>query len=89
MKIVIDIPDEVYKNVKDHNSFLPNCIHSSIETGTVLPKGYGRLVDTNALIMKLDEYNEYATFDCDAVKDLIDTAPAVIEADPGGNKCES
>jgi len=81
MKIIIDIPDEVYKNVKDHNSFLPSCIHNSIENGIVLPEGHGRLIDTNALIMELDEYNEYATFDCNAVKDLIDESPTIVEAD--------
>lgn len=36
-----------------------------------------RLGDLDALKKVLDEYNEFAVFDCDAVKDIIDNAPTV------------
>ena len=87
MKIIIDIPDEVYKNVKDHNLFLPNCIHSSIENGTVLPKGHGDLIDLNALKGEL-----WWVSDCPHIKlneqaleiwRTIEKAPTIIEADKG------
>jgi len=35
------------------------------------------LISREALLKELDEYNEFAVFDCEAVKDLINSAPAV------------
>ena len=35
------------------------------------------LISREALLKELDEYNEFAVFDCEAVKDLIDNAPTV------------
>ena len=85
-RVVIDIPEnELYKI--EHDRVITDeqraMLFCAITNGIVLPKGHGRLIDTNALIMGLDEYNEYATFDCNAVKDLIDEAPTMIEADRG------
>lgn len=33
------------------------------------------LISRSALLKELNEYNEFAVFDCEAVKDLIDNAP--------------
>ena len=35
------------------------------------------LIDREALKKELDEYNEFAVFDCEAVRDIIDNAPTV------------
>lgn len=35
------------------------------------------LISRSALLKELNEYNEFAVFDCEAVKDLIDNAPVV------------
>lgn len=87
-RVIIDINEETFKYILGIQDFicgdsLVNEMFYAIHNGIVLPKGHGRLIDTNALIMGLDEYNEYATFDCNAVKDLIDEAPTMIEADRG------
>ena len=37
------------------------------------------LISRSALLKELNEYNEFAVFDCEAVKDLIDNAPAVSD----------
>lgn len=37
----------------------------------------GDLISRSALLKELNEYNEFAVFDCEAVKDLIDNAPTV------------
>lgn len=37
------------------------------------------LIGRNALLKELDEYNESALFDCEAVKDLINDVPIVSD----------
>lgn len=37
-----------------------------------------RLIDADAVAKELDEYNEFAVFDCESVKDIIDNAPTII-----------
>ena len=52
MKIIIDIPDEIYKICKTNDFFVYNestIIRKSIADGTPLPKGHGNLIDTNDL----------------------------------------
>lgn len=53
MKIVIDVPDEDYKRIKDmpdaFNS-LTSRAYKSIKNGTPLPKGHGRLIDADAVL---------------------------------------
>lgn len=41
------------------------------------PMSNNDLISRSALLKELDEYNEFAVFDCEAVKDLIDNAPTV------------
>ena len=47
------------------------------------PDKSGDLISREALLKELDEYNEFALFDCEAVKDLINDAPSI-----GGNQNE-
>lgn len=37
------------------------------------------LISREALLKELDEYNESALFDCEAVKDLINDAPTISD----------
>ena len=55
MKIVIDIPEDIYRQLKDGdnngstnagNTF-HNTAFESISNGVVLPKGHGRLIDAD------------------------------------------
>lgn len=86
MKIVIDIPDEVYKEFKEGIQSITNmCIISNaVFDGQVLPKNHGRLIDADALLEQFRDGTEgydgvtYTRFDIGNIIDLEDT---IIEAD--------
>ncbi len=62
MKIVIDIPEDVYEEIITHNRELRESGKSSyyleglIQNGTPLPKGYGDLIDRDKFKSLMDEY---------------------------------
>ena len=61
MKIVIDIDEDLYTRLFDNgvdNYDNAADIAKAIRKGTPLPKGYGRLIDADALIKWLKIYNE-------------------------------
>ena len=70
MRIVIDIPEEIYKHIQEEQ-WLPNrlLIEKAIANGTPLPKGHGRLIDA-------DDLNNH-------IIGYVDTrsCPTIIEAD--------
>lgn len=70
MKIVIDIPEEEYNKGQLLHYFgcYSKKLDSVIYNGVPLPKGYGRLIDADALLEK------YGI-------DLSAVAPTIIEAD--------
>ncbi len=77
MKIVIDIPDEVYEEFKAGRQSMKNdCIISNaVFDGKVLPEGHGRLIDADALIAKVEDLGA-----CNGVSEgAIDNAPTIIE----------
>lgn len=58
MKIVIELPEEDYKEVQeDTYSGTPfeNRVFSAVANGTPLPKGHGRLIDADAFIKEKTE----------------------------------
>ena len=71
MQIVIDIPEDEYRNIllTGKVSF---CVVNAIEAGIPLPKGHGRLIDKDKIIG-----NIYGVRSITAVLD----APTIIEAD--------
>ena len=100
IEVVIKIPEEDYKLIKETEKKEPsnlNYIARKIVTGTVLPKGHGRLIDADELIKqyKLDEATKYgnknakqqahsySTMMLYEIADMIDDAPTIIEADKG------
>lgn len=77
MKIVIDIPDEMYMDIKEEvrtkvNTFehIP-FLHEVISVGTPLPKGHGRLIDAD----------EYFKKEFEDARKFLDNATTIIEAD--------
>ncbi len=68
MKIIIDISDEVFDDIQHNKGEYINTLNWAVRNGIVLPEGHGDLIDTNALIMGLDEYNEYVIY-CSNLKD--------------------
>lgn len=77
MQIVIDIPEEDYKQVVDKWEI--NALHviDAILTGTPLPKGHGRLIDADALEYTLGASDRDIYVKCCLDED----APTIIEAD--------
>ena len=89
MKIVIDIPEQVYNTLIETGNYGYYSFDAkkAIKNGTPLPKGHGRLIDADALnishgvfLPKVGE-NKYGC-PMDAVfADEIEEAPTIIEAD--------
>lgn len=86
MKLVIDIPKDIYekacKTTMSLDGALP--IYQSIKEGTPLPKGHGDLVDRDAIFHVYDRSDiEYTMIDA------LEDAPTVIEADYGEEEGDS
>jgi hypothetical protein len=84
MKIVIDIPEEAYKEQKLGLFFgcYSTKLHEVIYNGTPLPKGHGRLVDADEIQFENTEFDTYGDY-CIAF-DAIGEADTIIEADKEG-----
>lgn len=81
MKVVIDIPEEDYKDLMNEEWISAlNDYQLMIRNGIVLPKGHGDLIDKNELLHQFrydDEWYKGGT-----MKKIIEcTAPVVIPAD--------
>ena len=79
MKIVIEIDEEVYSHVKDVENRLLTpreeiVLQDSVANGIPLPKGHGRLIDADSFVQE-----HPLAF----VRDVINDAPTIIEADKG------
>lgn len=80
MQIVIDIPDEIYKDIESRDWKNPIWARDSlmryIHEGVVLPKHHGRLIDADALYSSLMfPSQQFAK----AYKETLDDAPTIIE----------
>lgn len=89
MKIVMDIPEEVYRAYKmdfslsmfnaDQKSIAKSYLINGLINGTSLPKGHGRLIDADKL------WDSYHDLDCDFYE-AIDLAETLIKADIGSDE---
>lgn len=79
MKIVIDIPEELYVAYKGRPPMLGDAgmdmIAQAIANGIPLPKGYGDLIDRNVA------YTEFENACCSYEGGLLKYIPTVIPAD--------
>lgn len=88
MELVIKIPEEYYKAIKEIPVEQSSADMLIIRTGTPLPKGHGRLIDADEAIKTLkslgnrDYRREKGTIQ-EAVKmlDFDEYTPTIIEAD--------
>ena len=85
MKIVVDVPDEEYEEIKFMAELgeLYNP-HQAIADGTPLPKGHGRLIDADVLMEKSVLVNTDEDCYLYVMADDIADAPTIIEADKEG-----
>jgi len=94
MKLVIDIPEEMYYVLHNEpiNAFynIYDLVHV-IYNGTPLPKGHGRLIDADALEKKMCDReveigDDRALWESSAVSVALDMfAPTIIDADKESN----
>ena len=79
MKLIIDIPEELYKaNIRGLEAEEVWDLRIAIKNGTPLPKGHGRLKDVDELYNSLEfPTQQFAS----AFKQVLDDAPTIIEAD--------
>lgn len=86
MQIVIDIPDEDFSLLCEAfgevelKSTLNLRLQSAVAHGTVLPKGHGDLIDRSKLDTR-ERGNNSQRCMWRNIKQIIDNAPTVIEAD--------
>ena len=78
MQMVIDIPEDTYTYWinEPHERILAE----AIQNGKRLPKGHGRLIDTNNLLTTTDIWADGSKYTYVSY-DEIESAPTVIEAD--------
>ena len=81
MKIVIEIPDRIYKIVQNRTLNITDdeILENALKNGTPLPKGHGRLIDADALYesSRLCHTEEDGTA-CVEYREIND-APTIIE----------
>lgn len=92
MKIIVDIPDKVFENLLagkvQYGGITARMIFNAVKSGTSLPKGYGRLIDADDLDITTiitDDYSGNEVLEV-VLKEDIDNAPTIIEADKGGRE---
>ena len=81
MQIVIDIPEEIMKYIKNNDCLSVIYIDEvakAIINGTPLPKGHGRLIDADAYIDRTAECNWLDDIPVDEFNRI---TPTIIEAD--------
>ena len=78
MQIVIDISEELYKNVIEHTEmgYVGSDVWIAVANGTPLPKGHGALIDKDQFERLLRTYG--LDYEADT---FIPMATTVIEAD--------
>jgi len=90
MQIVIDIPEETYKDIVK-NGFIYDedneIVTHVIKNGIPFPKGHGRLIDADRFLKKVEKDREHEIYmhswTADMVLKRLDSwyAPTIIEAD--------
>lgn len=91
MKIVIDIPESIYKTIKEEE--VGNVVYKAIKNGTPLPKCHGRLIDKDHMIARLeaaskfyggenaDAFDERFSYGLKEAAIKVAEEPTIIEAD--------
>ena len=87
MQIVIDIPEEKYQGIVnmaeeilDASTFCsPRYLYKAVLNGTPLPKGHGRLIDTEKLLNTFWTYCKQGDFGYHQAEDLLKSAHTIIE----------
>lgn len=81
MKIVIDIPEYIYKLCQGHGDI----VYRYIANGTPLPKGHGDLIDRNKIeyLKAIYDMRWSRITPSECAQKIKYSAPTIIEADGG------
>lgn len=80
MQIVIDIPEEIYKESKIIDGLYENVIQIPLEAianGTVLPEKHGRLIDADVFSHEVVKYSHQST---KTIGKALSDTPTILEA---------
>jgi hypothetical protein len=87
MQVLIDIPEEDYNEIKEHENFIRrsrNTWKIAVLDGVVLPEKHGRLIDAGELEECKETMNTISGESKDAVRmNAIRNMLTIIEADGG------
>ncbi len=85
MELIIDIPEETYNAVMGDewidSEYIYNIINS-IQNGTPLPEGHGKLIDSDVLCDYFWD-NRSKLYTHKDLRIAVDRQPTIIEADKG------
>ena len=88
MRLVIDIPKQIYLNAKADMLCGADVLVSAIKNGTPLPKGHGDLIDRSKLDVTPIDITDLPIDRCLLVymAEDVDNAPALVCADKQDRK---
>lgn len=85
MEIVIDIPEEDYRQIKEYyeKNDTVEATYSYIYHGTPLPKHHGRLIDEQQIIDRFKPIEKFKHWHVgtDGLFNVLSDAPTIIEAE--------
>lgn len=91
MKLIIDIPEEIYKASQIIDVKYEDVIQIPLEviaSGVPLPKGHGRIGDLDKIIKEMQDYHddcaktsEYTRLGFETAIAVVEDAQTIIEAD--------
>lgn len=82
MKIIIDIPEDVYEKSRKDKYVIYDKIYYAIKNGTPLPKGHGDLITKGQAVSLVEFYQlNPQHFNFENLIDDIDNEISVIKAD--------
>ena len=81
MKLIIDIPEQMYINAKADTLCGADTLVNAIKNGKPLPKRHGRLIDADDFKKKVCTYQQTGCGDCKHSLCCPEDAPTIIEAD--------
>lgn len=94
MKMIIDIPDKEYNEIKNGGNFVSTelCLLNAVTNGVPLSKGHGRLIDADyfsenkRIIIEYTYNTNYVGKECEIIDfSYIEDTPTIIEADKDGD----
>jgi hypothetical protein len=83
MKLIVDIPDEIYKKYMDDRTHVTDVLHA-VRNGTQLPEHHGDLVDRDAIeVLRIGnikrEYDKGFDAGVSCMVNRIHETPTIIE----------